>query len=112
MGFINAVIQDISNINNITGIIEKEGKLSHNINNSYRIVGVIFSGFQSENPIVVSVKPDDYDFLNLYVFQGISGATGFKSQIFKQKIIIETNGKIEAPIYYTILYEIVEGGGY
>jgi len=108
MGFINAIISDASSINYITDVITASGKKEHNINNQFKILGVVFSGFQSENPVVVSVKPDDYDFLNLYVFKGVSGATGLKSPTFNQKIIVETAGTVEAPIYYTILYELVD----
>jgi len=107
MGFINAVITDASNVNNLTGIIETNGRIEHNINNSFRILGILFSGFQSESPAVVSVRPDDLDFVNMYVFKGVSGAMGLKSPTFSQKVIIETVGTVEAPIYYTIIYELV-----
>ena len=107
MGYINAVITDASNVSNLTGVITTNGKIEQNINNSFKILGILFSGFQSENPVVVSVRPDDFDFVNMYVFKGISGAMGLKSPIFNQKIIIETSGTVEAPIYYTIVYEIL-----
>ncbi|WP_018153285.1 hypothetical protein [Methanothermococcus thermolithotrophicus] len=110
MGSINAVITDASNVNNLTRIITTTtGKIEHNINNSFKILGVLFSGFQSESPAVVSVRPDDFDFINMYVFKGVSGAMGLKSPVFNQKIIIETSGTIEAPIYCTIIYEILRG---
>ena len=107
MRAINAIISDASDVNNITGIINSNGKIEHNINNSFKIIGILFSGFQSESPAVVSVRPDDFDFINMYVFKGVSGAMGLKSPSFNQKIVIETSGTVEAPIYYTIVYEIL-----
>ncbi|ABR56815.1 hypothetical protein Maeo_1239 [Methanococcus aeolicus Nankai-3] len=106
MGSINAVISDVSNVNNLTGVITTTGKIEHNINNSFKILGIVFSGFQSESPAILGVKPDDFEFMNMYVFKGISGAMGLKSPIYNQKVIIETSGVVEAPIYYTIVYEL------
>ena len=107
MGSINAIISDASNVNNLTGVITATGKIEHNINNSFKLLGILCSGFQSESPAVVSVRPDDFDFINMYVFKGVSGAMGLKSPSFNQKIVIETSGTVEAPIYYTIVYEIL-----
>ena len=106
MRAINAIISDASNVNNLTGVITATGKIEHNINNSFKLLGILCSGFQSESPAVVSVRPDDFDFISMYIFKGVSGAMGLKSPYYNQKVIIETSGTVEAPIYYTIVYEL------